>query len=236
MGRALVILHATHDDLLAGVAARALVSWWAGAVRLVVEHAAFGGVGAGVDDGTGVLAKLVNTSLVGGTLGVVATLHAGAGDVWISLESWRTGTDVLVVDSLAEGVTSARQVVDTAHGGAGALGAPVGLFALIVALTSHRFAFNLGVSVEVLLTGTDGSVIFNSTDGVASTSAGVLADGIDASGWVSALVVSRATHNDGHQGLTGAVLGGVEAFGALADETLDRQCFYDVTCCRWFAG
>jgi hypothetical protein len=116
--------------------ARAPESRGARAVDLVVGNFAFCWIIARIFDGARVLATFVDASAVRRAIRVGPTLDGGAGDVRVALQPDGAGADGLVTDAWTFGVAAAGQVVDTAHGGAVAAAASVGLLTFAVRLAA----------------------------------------------------------------------------------------------------
>ena len=219
-----------------GIASSSFLAWRAFAVRFMAHDTALGSVGAGILDGAGILAQLVDTSLVRWAVRVVCALDAGAGDVRVALQSQWAGTGVLVVDALADGIAAAGQVVHTTDRCAGALQTLMSIFTVIVRGTAHRVASGLGVTVEAWLACAYWPVVLNGALGVPAASTGILANVVDTSLRVTTLVVSGAADQDGDQCLASAIVGGVVTFRTRAEELLDGQGLDDSADGRWCTG
>ena len=122
----------TDDDLFASRSASAFVSRWAVAFGLMVFYRALGRSVAWVLDGARILTSLVDANLIRGTGGVVCALNGRASHIRITLQSSGANADMFVVDSAANSVSTARQVVHSANGGTFAEAAGVGSVTFVV--------------------------------------------------------------------------------------------------------
>ena len=116
-------------------------------VRFMIEHPTFRTISTRIYNGTRILTLIVNASPLRRTIRIVSTFDHIASDVGIPFQPWRTWARGLVLDPLADGISTARPVIGSADGGAFAQATGVGVGAFIVRLATHYGAFNIGISV-----------------------------------------------------------------------------------------
>lgn len=193
------------------------------AVDLMVGNLALSRVVAGVGDGTRILTHQIDTRLLRWTIGVVDAGNRRAGLVGISCQPRWARTSSLVTNTLADGVSTARQVIRSTNRSTIAQATGMGVFTVIVRCATHSYTLNFGIAVEARLADTDRPMIDHFAFGIESTGAGVLTKRVDASFRLSAIVVSLAAGHERGQGFAATLIICDISLRTHTDHSLDGQ-------------
>ena len=189
----------------------------------MAHHGALARLHAGVLDGAGGDAVIVDASLVTGAVSVRPAVNLVTSHPRVSRQSWRAAADCLVVGGCTDGLATTRSIAGATHRATLLIAADVSVQTVIVHPTLDLDTGHVRVSFISLLAGADGLVVDHSAEGVISAGAGVFTDLVDAGVRLSALVVSLAAGEDGAEGLTALVVTGHVAVRTRADHGPHRQ-------------